>query len=239
MQVDVRAGTRRAGAHERNQDRVVLGRTVVGDDPQVHADRLGGPALIAVLDGLGGHRAGDVASQLAGQELAEAEVPTDEAEITALLHQTDRRLHDAAMGDARYEGMGTTAALVAFAADGSTALVANVGDSTIWRLNDQGLEELSVSDRAFGSTIFQCLGASAYGVDPHVQRIEVEPGDRLLLASDGLTDVIGLDDIAARLRDDADASDAVERLIETVEAAGPPDDVTVVVIDVLPEPSAS
>jgi PPM family protein phosphatase len=226
----VRAGTRRSKTHDRNQDRVVLGSTVVGDDPQVIDDRLGGPALIAVLDGLGGHRAGDVASELAGRRFAEAQVPEDEDGVTALLNDADRLLHDTALGDPRYEGMGTTAAMLAFGADGHEALVASVGDSTVWRLNAEGLHQLSVSDRAFGSTILQCLGASSLGVEPHVKRIEVRDGDRILLASDGLTDVIDTDTIAALLRD---GSEAVERLIETVEAAGPPDDVTVVVVDVL------
>jgi PPM family protein phosphatase len=231
VDVDVRAGTRRSETHERNQDRLVLGTVVVGDDPQVRSDRLGGPALIAVLDGLGGHRAGDVASQLAGEQLAGARVPTDEDAVSDLLNRADQALHDAATRDPSHAGMGTTAALLAFDDDGSGALVANVGDSTVWRLGADGLEELSVSDRAFGSTIFQCLGANSHGVQPHVRRVEVRDGDRLLLASDGLTDVVGTDTIAAILRDDP--SGAVERLIRTVEDAGPPDDVTVVVVDVL------
>jgi len=231
VDVTVRAGTRRSMTHERNQDRVVLGSTVVGDDPQVVDDRLDGPVLIAVLDGLGGHRAGDVASQLAGQRFAEAQVPENEEGLAALFDAADRLLHDTARGDPRYEGMGTTAAMIAFSANGNEALVANVGDSTVWRLNADGLHELSVSDRAFGSTILQCLGASSLGVEPHIERVEVRDGDRILLASDGLTDVIGPDTIAAVLRD---GNQAVERLIEAVEAAGPPDDVTVVVVDVHP-----
>lgn len=230
MDVAVRAGTRRSQTHERNQDRVVVGSTIVGDDPRVVGERLSGPALIAVLDGLGGHRAGDVASQLAGQRFASAEVPEDEDGVVALLNQADRLLHEAGEEDGRYTGMGTTAALLAFGVDGHQALVANVGDSTVWRLNADGLHELSVSDRAFGSTILQCLGASDRGVEPHVQRVEVQRGDRILLASDGLTDVLAPDTIATVLRE---GSDPVERLIEIVEDAGPPDDVTVVVVDVL------
>lgn len=230
MDAAVRAGTRRSRTHERNQDRAVIGSTILGDDPRVVSDRLGGPALIAVLDGLGGHRAGDVASQLAGQGFAGAEVPEDEDGVAALLSQTDRLLHEAGEQDARYTGMGTTVALLAFGADGHQPLVANVGDSTVWRLSADGLHELSVSDRAFGSTILQCLGASERGVEPHVKRVEVQPGDRILLASDGLTDVLRTDRIAAVLREGTDAAD---RLIQIVGDAGPPDDVTVVVVDVL------
>lgn len=230
MEVTVRASTRRSRTHERNQDRAVVGSTVLADDPEVVGDRLEGPALIAVLDGLGGHRAGDVASELAGQRFAGAEIPLDEDGVTALLRQADRLLHEAGEGEPRYAGMGTTAALLAIGADGGQALVANVGDSTVWRLDADGMHELSVSDRAFGSTIHQCLGASDRGVEPHVTTVEVQRGDRILLASDGLTDVLGSDRIAAVLRE---GDDAVERLIEIVEQAGPPDDVTVVVVDVL------
>ena len=230
MDVAVRAGTRRSRTHERNQDRAVIGPTILGDDPRVVGDRMEGPSLIVVLDGLGGHRAGDVASQLAGQRFAEAEVPKDEDGVTDLFDQADRLLHDAGESEPRYAGMGTTAALLAFGADGQAALVANVGDSTVWRLNADGMHELTVSDRAFGSTILQCLGASDRGVEPHVARVELQPGDRILLASDGLTDVLATDRIAAVLRE---GTDAVDRLIDIVEHAGPPDDVTVVVVDVL------
>lgn len=230
MEVIVRAGTRRSSDHSINQDRVVVAETVFSDVRDV-SERLDGPTLVAVLDGLGGHRAGEVASQIVGEQLAKAEVPTDESTTTALLQRADEALHEAAHRDPSHAGMGTTAALLALDADGRGALVANVGDSSIWKLGDDGLVELSVSDRAFGSTILQCLGANNHGIEPHVRRIEVHAGDRLLLASDGLTDVVSSDAIEQLLRDDP--AHAVERLIETVERAGPPDDVTVVLVEVV------
>ena len=91
-------------------------------------------------------------------------------------------------------------------------------------------DPLTTSDRIGGSQIAQCLGAHE-GVAPHVQTADLEPGERLLLASDGLTDVVPetlLEQVLAGPGDEA-----VQHLLERVEAARVPDDVTIVLAEVL------
>jgi PPM family protein phosphatase len=226
---EVQAFTRPSLTHARNQDRAVLGTRVLADTTRVERMRLEGPALVAVLDGLGGHPAGDVASDIAAHVLARAEVPRDEESAAALMEQADQALHDAMRDDPRNDRMGTTAVALSLSAE--CAVIANVGDSPVLRLTRDGLVELSLSDRGPGSGITQCLGDREVPLDPHAIRLELAPGDRLLLASDGLTDVIPRDDIERVLRDEVEST--AEALSERVEAARLPDDLTIVIVDVL------
>jgi PPM family protein phosphatase len=232
MQARVHACTTRSRTHERNEDRAVVGDLVLASTVDVEHSEVEGPAIIAVLDGLGGHPAGDVASEFAGRLLAEAEFPADEDGTTELVQRADVALQDAMRDVPERFGMGTTVALLALEADGH-AMVANVGDSSVWRLADgERLARLTVSDRDEGSRIRQCLGARGeYLVDPHTDRVRVAPGERFLLATDGLTDVVPPELIEAALRDDIEH--AAENLFAQVDESGRPDDVTIVVIETL------
>jgi PPM family protein phosphatase len=229
MQARVHACTTRSITHERNEDRAVVDRAVLACTAEVEHTDVEGPTIVAVLDGLGGHPAGDVASEFAGRLLAEAEVPTDPAGTTALLQRADVALQDAMRDVPERFGMGTTAAVLALDGDGH-AMVASVGDSSVWQLTaGDGLSQLTATDRAEGSLIRQCLGAQGeFLVEPHTARIRLAPGDRLLLATDGLTDVVAPAGIEAALRDDVEH--AAQRLLDQVEEAGRPDDVTIVVV---------
>jgi PPM family protein phosphatase len=229
VQVTVHVCTRRSRAHDVNQDRAVVGRDVVASAPEVRRSELPPPVVVAVLDGLGGHAAGEVASDLAAQMISQAELPIEAGEIEQLLRDADAALFAAAQGDRDRSGMGTTAALLALD-DGGSATIANVGDSSVWRVGDGGLDLLSIPDRVRGG-ILQCLGGhEGSQIHPHIRHLEVEPGDRLLLASDGLTDVVSSAAIHHALR--GDAGTAAEQLLASVTAAGPPDDVTIVVVDI-------
>jgi PPM family protein phosphatase len=227
VQATVHACTRRSAAHVTNEDRALVGSTVLESTPEVHATEVTLPVTLAVLDGLGGHAAGHVASDLAAHVLADADVPTDEHGAAGLIERADLKLHDTMRDQPERFGMGSTVAMVALQPDGAVA--ANVGDSCAWKLTDGSFDELTVSDRAGGSAILQCLGASDEAVAPHVRRVELAAGDRLLLASDGLTDVVPTDTIEAVLRKDPDQ--AVRALESLVEDAGVPDDLTIIVAE--------
>lgn len=230
MQAIVHACTRPSGTHTENEDRALVGDTVLAATTD-HGDRLGAPAVLAVMDGLGGHVAGHVASDLTARLVANAEIPRDEQSAAELVQRADVALHDAMRDQPDRFGMGTTIALLAL--NDGDAIVANVGDSSIWKLTDDEFTQLTVSDRAMGSTIWQCLGASTQGVEPHVGRTSLADGDRLLLASDGLTDIVPPETIEAALRKDVDH--AIERLGELVDEAGVPDDLTVIVAELRAE----
>jgi PPM family protein phosphatase len=226
VQLEVWIATRRSLAHTANEDRAVVGEEVIAEAPEVERRSLIAPTLLAAIDGLGGHQAGDVASELAARLLAGADVPTDGDAAAQLLELADRTLHDAMRADPRCEGMGATVAMVAVTDDGAVA--ANAGDASAWRLRDGALEVLSVTDRMGGSGVLQCLGAN-HGITPHVRDLTLAAGDRLLLASDGLTDVVPEDVLAREL--DEDVEGAAQRLLTLVEKARLPDDVTIVIAE--------
>lgn len=225
----VHAYTRHATMRTRNQDRAVVGRAVLEETGSVEHHDLDTPALLGVFDGLGGHPAGDVASEIGARVVAEADLPTGPDDAEALLRRAHRALLEAARREPHLVGMGTTAVFAVV--DRGEALVANVGDSTAWRLAGDELEELSVADRG-GFGLLQCLGGYEPDVEvvPHVSTIPLAPGDRLLLASDGLTDVVPLELIRTALR--GDAGEAAGQLAEAVEQSGLPDDLTIVICTV-------
>jgi PPM family protein phosphatase len=227
VQLDVWVATRRSLAHTANEDRAVVGDEVFAETPVAEHRTLRTPALLGALDGLGGHAAGDVASDLAAKLLAASDVPLEEDAAADLLRLADRTLHDAMRSDPSRDGMGATVAMVAL--DGDRAVAANVGDASAWRLRDGRLEALSVTDRMGGSGVLQCLGAHA-GITPHVRSFTVEPGDRLLLSSDGLTDVVPVEVVELRLGQQVEA--AAQELLTLVEQARLPDDVAIVVAEV-------
>lgn len=232
MQASVHVCTHRSAMHTDNEDRAVIGTTVLASTSGVEHATIAAPAIVAVLDGLGGHPAGDVASDRAAHVLAEAVAPSNEAAASALIAKADRAIHAAAREHPTYLGMGTTVAMVSLVGERSEVVIANVGDSRVFAIVDGSLTDLSTSDRGAGGALWQCLGAHEdHPVDPHVSHITVAAGDRLLLATDGLTDVVPNDAVEAILREDAGT--AARRLLALVDEAGSPDDVTIVVVEVL------
>jgi len=228
--VRIRVHTQHATVRVRNQDRAVVATEVLEATDGVELRHHDPPVGIAVLDGLGGHPAGDVASDLAAHVIADAQLPRDERGAVGLLATVHRGVHEAAHRDPHLAGMGTTAVLAVI--DGDGCLVVNVGDSTAFQHTGDALVELSVSDRGGSGALSQCLG----GFDPevaitaHTRRAALSSGDRLLLASDGLTDVVEPPTLEATLH--LEAAEAMERLVAAVEDAGVPDDLTVVLAEV-------
>lgn len=230
MRLAVQACTRASARHEVNEDRATVGHDVLALTSNTERRRLGSPAMVAVLDGVGGAPAGDVASDLAAKAIAAADPPTTAQDAAGLLERTDQLLLDAGQVQIRRSGMATTAALLVLLDDDGQALVANVGDSQVARLAPGGMHELSSSDR-IGRAIYQALGGPPeQSMTPHVTGVQLAVGDRLLLATDGLTDVVSPDRIAAMLGDGQ--SDPAASLLDAVEQAGLPDDVTILIVDV-------
>lgn len=206
--------------------------------------------LVAVADGMGGHRAGEVASVTAlealraainaGQPLRESIEDANEAVFTKSLTDTSLR------------GMGTTLTAGTLVT-GGTLLVGHVGDSRAYLLHDGELRQVTVdhslveeliregrltADEAAvhpqRSIITRALGVDA-SVEVDVYPVELTPGDRLLLCSDGLTGMVQFDAIAAILRREEDPARAATQLVDTANAAGGEDNITVVVVAVTDE----
>lgn len=183
--------------------------------------------VLAVADGLGGHAAGDVASMVAITSL-------DEAPLSAQSSEEDLRsavaaAHEAVLAAAREPGragMGTTIVL-AVVGEGS-ARILHVGDSRAYLLHPDGPVEALTRDHGMHGYLTQALGLDR-DVEPDVTEVGTPKGSRLLLCTDGLTNMVD-DDALAELLGRGDAQQACDVLVETALANGGIDNVTVVVV---------
>jgi protein phosphatase len=217
--------------------------------------------LYAVADGMGGHAAGEVASSIALSTLRARLVggAVDSTAVTDAIRTANEAVHQRAVEQPRLRGMGTTLTVVAVArrkGDELELVLANVGDSRAYLLADGHLHQLT-RDHSYVAELVAAGEISAeealvhphrhvvtraLGVEPLVAvdtwLVTPQPGDRLLLCSDGLVNEIDDEAIAALLMAVDDPQEAVDRLIAAANANGGRDNVTVVVLDVHGEPSA-
>ena len=184
--------------------------------------------LLAVADGLGGHPAGDVASLTAltsvdGSDLSGESTDGDLRAAAAAAHQA---VLAAAQEQPGRTGMGTTLVLAAVRDD--SALVLHVGDSRAYQLGADGGLAAITEDHGMHGYLTQALGLDR-DVRPDVAAVDCPAGSRLLLCTDGLTNMVGDGDLAALLGRGT-AQDAVDGLVEAALDAGGVDNVTVVVV---------
>lgn len=230
MDLPVAAATHVGHVRQRNEDHAVVGATVVGGEHAVYDERLAVPGMVAVLDGMGGHPAGDVASRLVAELLADCEVPTSPEEADELVRAAQAVLAAHMREHPRTRTMGTTLVAAALPTT-DRAMVVGVGDSSVLMLADGRLTELVRRDRSGLGWITQVLGGGDVQepLDPHV--VEVSGPGRLLLCSDGLADVVPDGNVQQVLRQSESPRTAAEELVELALSRGGPDNVTVAVVD--------
>jgi serine/threonine protein phosphatase PrpC len=199
------------------------------------------PFVVAIADGLGGHADGEVASRLAADVLNRnyRRLTTPE-HVAAVVSEANVAIHSYTLANPRAAGMGSTLAGVAIL--GSQAVVFNVGDSSVFRIVDGYAGLLSTSDRpptlpgqpgdAPSHLVLQCLGGTRVleGIEPHAYQIGVEPGDRFVVCSDGLTDVVPMADLGRF--GSLEPAKAMEQLLSAALEAGGPDNISIIVIEV-------
>lgn len=214
----------------------VASRTEVGHVRRRNEDSLlvdGSTGVVAVADGLGGHPCGDLASQTAVASLRDslADGPAPGADtgewLTAALSVAHLAVLAEAGDDPDRAGMATTAVVAAVTDDQAT--VAHVGDSRAYLVTGGVLRALT-RDHGLGGYITQALGLDRSMV-PDVTHVALAAGDRLLLCTDGLTNMVD-DKGIALLLGKGDATEATDALVETALANGGIDNVTVIVVDV-------
>jgi serine/threonine protein phosphatase PrpC len=256
MRFGVTAVSHTGLVREHNEDAFMVGGLVSPGPAAVEAPITlsvpGRPLVCAVIDGLGGHEGGEVASELVAAWLAgwasEAATddgsPPDEDDLVAVVHALNDHLHREMLVRPELAGMGCT--FVGAIVLGDEAIWCNVGDSRAYLFGPDGIEQISEDDSPAGpqggsrtSLVLQTLGGlvDPEPVDPHVGRVELGPGRRLLLCSDGLTDVVDDARLAATLDgavadEDPAAGDlaAVEDLLAASLEAGGPDNCTMMLI---------
>lgn len=194
------------------------------------------PTLFGVFDGMGGEERGEVASLIASR--CASEVSISKKPLESLLNycrDTNEKIC-AYAAENSISAMGTTAALLAFA-DSEIALC-NIGDSKIFRLADNKLEQISVDHyavTAFGlkPPLSQNLGIppSEMIIEPYLARGRYNDGDVYLLCSDGLTDMVSAEDITQIILKN-EFNEIIDNLLNAALENGGKDNVTIMLCKV-------
>lgn len=215
-----------------------------------------GNAVFAVADGLGGHRAGEVASNLA----LDSVIALDRMEPKKAAHHVadavrkgNKAVFDRSQQDAGLKGMGTT--MTAVVIHDGVAHIAHVGDSRAYLVRGDAITQLSHDHTLVARMVSEgkltpeqaevhpqrSILTRALGNESHVDVEEVNvplvAGDRLLLCSDGLSGVLSPDEIRRLASDGADLDEICRGMIAEANARGGPDNITVVLVDVVRAPA--
>lgn len=207
------------------------------------------PPLYVVCDGMGGHAAGEVASEIAVNVIAQhAPRTADATALGAAVEEANLAIIRAAHEGRGREGMGTTC--TAAMLENERLVIAQVGDSRTYLLHNGNLQQITRDHSLMAdyieagkitpeearvhpqrSVITRALGSDPY-MQPDLFEINVETGDRLLLCSDGLTTMLEDDEIAYTLSTNRDPQACADALVNNAIDAGGFDNVTVIVVDV-------
>ena len=243
MELRAASATDRGKVREKNED------SVLADIP-----------LVAVADGMGGHKAGEVASSMALETLATWKERLKESSgkqtgelLRQAIDEANQHVWEKGQQEEDLAGMGTT--ITAGWIGDSTIALAQVGDSRAYLLRGGTLQQLTTdqnvaqdlvrrgrisADEAASSphrhVILQAVGADPQPLDIEITSVELHPGDRVILATDGL---FGMVRSAERIRDilveHTDPDAACRALIDEANAEGGEDNISVLVLDAIGE----
>ncbi len=221
-------------------------------DLNVNGDR----GTFMVADGMGGHAAGEVASEMAVQivmreiaPLRDARSSDASARVADALRTANRNIHERTIAEVDKQGMGTTASVLVLSSTGY--LIGHIGDSRIYVVRDGALRQLTkdhsyVQEQVdaglltpeqarfhpYSNVITRCVGASP-NVEPDVYRGEARVGDVFLLASDGLTGMVDDRRLHMLLSSRAEPERKVHALISEANGRGGLDNITAIVVQVV------
>lgn len=200
--------------------------------------------LLAVADGMGGAKAGEVAAQIVIDAVAKSAEPPSARSLRDRLVAANDEIRKTAGADPSRTGMGTTVTAALF--DGRAATLMHVGDSRAYLFRDGRMRQLTEDHSIVAEMVRQGqltaeaarrhpsrnIITRALGAEPSVEidelHVDLEPGDILLLCSDGLTSLVVDDDIEELVVDAATLDQAARELVDAALAGGGTDNVTVV-----------
>jgi serine/threonine protein phosphatase PrpC len=223
------------------------GRTDVGRQRSANEDSLVvRPPLFAVADGMGGAKAGEVASAVAVEAVERARESGEpaEAQLAGIVRAANRRIYDLAVADESRRGMGTTLTLAKV--HGDEVSLAHVGDSRAYRMRESELTQLT-RDHSLVAELERSGQITAEAAEHHPQRsiitralgpepdVEVDTytlagrdGDVFLICSDGLTSMISDDEVTSILRSAPSLDAAADALVRAANQSGGKDNITVI-----------
>ncbi len=210
------------------------------------------PCLFLVADGMGGHNAGDFASKFCVEELVEQIKAKKGRTWLGCLESAVQTVNDLLIKksaeDEKLSGMGTT--LVGATTDGKTCLVMNIGDSRMYLSRGESLIQISQDHSLVESmvrngeierrdamhhpqknVITRALGVADKAV-PDFFEIDVLPGDKLLLCSDGLTNMVDDETVNSVLTERGSLKNKAEKLITMANDRGGTDNISIVLVEI-------
>lgn len=263
MQIEVFARTEVGCARERNEDSFLVLDLQSGDAglwPNARVRHMSPPGtVVAVCDGMGGAAAGDVASRLALEGLEEvvrqqasvADIASAEQTLLQAVTHSNRRIAEHAKKHPHKRGMGTT--LTAALLFGPDVVLVQVGDSRAYLKRGTQFQQLTMDQNVVGQMVasgriapeqarhvkqrnmlLEALGVQQK-VGPDLVRVRVQPGDVLMLCTDGLTGPLPDEQVYALMSQHDDPVRCCRALTEAACAAGGPDNVTVAIVRILDE----
>ena len=210
------------------------------------------PNLLAVADGMGGHKAGDFASKYTGtvlrKEQEQTSIDRPEEILRGIVATANNKLIEAAATDVKLEGMGTT--LVAATVVGNTLYFANVGDSRLYLINEKirqlskdhslveemvrlgGIKEEEAKNHPDKNIITRAIGVKP-DVEADVYEYRLKKGDTILMCTDGLSNMVEDEDMFDIVKGSRDIVEAVQMLIEKANSNGGRDNIGVVMAEPL------
>lgn len=208
------------------------------------------PNLFIVADGMGGHNAGDFASQYTVEVIVEEIGKSRESSPVVVLEEAilsaNRRVREKASEREAFSGMGTTVVVATIKED--ELCVANVGDSRLYVVNHDirqitrdhslveemvlcgGISKEQARSHEKKNIITRAVGAEE-GLDIDFFHVKLEKGDLVLMCSDGLTNMIEDKEICALLQNTDNIAEKAELLIHTANAYGGKDNIAVVLVE--------
>lgn len=238
----------------------MVSRTDIGKVRLVNEDRaaiqheLNGLSLAIVADGMGGHQAGDIASQMAidmiSSELQSIHwgMPVDACKqvLKEAIEKANEKIYEFASGQESYHGMGTT--VVAVIASQELLIIGHIGDSRAYKIAGDSITQLT-EDHSLVYELVKNGQITLEEADHHPRRnwitralgtepsVEVDlyeyswrPGDTILICSDGLSGLVDSSDILRIIKTHAELDAAAEHLIQSALSEGGDDNVTVVLL---------
>jgi protein phosphatase len=235
--------------------RTDVGRIRAGNEDSLYADASESRGLFIVADGMGGHAAGEVASEMAVAIVAEqlavldnVSAPDAPDRVAEALRRANDAIYRRTVLEADKQGMGTTASVLVLSDAGY--VIGQVGDSRIYLLRDGQLRQLTkdhsyVQEQVdagfltpeqaryhpYSNVITRCVGANDT-VEPDVFAGPVKAGDVFLVASDGLTGMVDDRRLAQLLSSPAQPERKVQALISEANGRGGLDNITAVLVQV-------
>jgi serine/threonine protein phosphatase PrpC len=236
--------------------RTDVGMIRSGNEDNFTVDSSPTRGIFIVADGMGGHAAGEVASEMAVQIVQRELAPVKNLDgedvvqlVASSLKHANRAIHDRTLTEVDKQGMGTTVS--ALLVSGARYLIGQVGDSRVYLLRDGQFSQLTkdhsyVQEQVdagfltpeqaryhpYSNVITRCVGAGQ-DVEPDLYRGEVRVGDLYLVASDGLTGMVDDRRLAQLLNSRAEPERKVQALIAEANGRGGLDNITAIIVQVM------